>query len=71
MRFDLLLDEYTSVYYPFSQAPRRPLRNDSEGHDREGAARRASRSSGKPLFIAFWMVVVLAGVSAGAGFIGL
>jgi hypothetical protein len=70
MRFDMLLDEFTSVYCPFSQTPRRPARNGGEDFEWDQPAVRQPRPSRGPLLAACCAVVVLAGLSAGVGFIG-
>jgi hypothetical protein len=70
MRFDLLLDEYTSAYFPFSQAPRRPARNGTEDFSWDQSAGCQPRLPRRPLFAAFCVVFVLAGHSAGAGLFG-
>jgi hypothetical protein len=65
-----LLDEYASVYCPFSQTPRRPARNGSEEFGWDQPAVCQPRLSRGPLLAACCAVFVLAGLSAGVGFIG-
>ena len=70
MRFDMLLDEFTSVYCPFGQTPRRPVRNGTEDLAWDQPAICQPRPSRGPLMAACCAVFVLAALSAGVGFMG-
>jgi len=70
MRLDLL-DEYTSVYCPFTQAPRWPARIGTEDFSWDQPAGRQPRPFRRPAFAALFVVFVLAGLSAGANLFGM
>jgi hypothetical protein len=70
MRFNLL-DEYSSVCYPFSQTPRRPARNGTEDFSWDKPEGRQPPRFRRPAFAALCVVFVLAGLSAGANLFGM